>query len=570
MEEHLPDLLERLIAALTDEEEESTKMTALLLHLLHTSRGQTLADSLVRLIDGFLEVAPQIRSVPTEELAYRALRSLAAHHLMPTAEHLLRQELPHAPHVVKAFQTLASHEELTTRLVTHLLAAINVAEQYEQKRVKNNTVRTCTLLPQAATCALQDIMSGHPSPAMLQALYPNIIGTLLVRFGTVVGVGDSKEPSKQVVGGLKALIDATDDHSMQEACDAKESCWEDALSTEKFPQTICLVTGAACQSHPEAMEGLFTFLGGYLPSAYANPRLAATAIVSEMMRHLHRSPEITQDVLNAVLGRATDTESSVKLYALRGLGNMAEGCKDQVSRYSAPVLSSLVRGIDDKSEKIILASMASLKKLLPFFSDDSIAPMLINMCLCIRALFQNDNPKVRKRSFGLLGELARFGEGSAAHNFHDQVQHSLPILLFYANDANEKVSKACRAALQQVAPLLHVESISEHLAQLVDEDNEVDFESFLKQMAILLIGSFPDRLNYYALTSVDIFKCKRREIKMAAIIFVVYLMSNMPKERHRFMSVDDIFTALFNLLARDPVGEVRAKIAGMVYLLDGY
>jgi len=620
--EELPPLLLRLLKSLADGDSEAAKMAALLTDLLIESRGLPLRDQVVPLVKAMKEMLAKPLKNDTVLLALRACQTLAAHHLIPFTEELLKSTVPHEQHVIKMFQSVARREELAVPLCRHILTVMNAAEQYEQRKERGSTTLYPTMPPQAATCALEDIMRGKPPAAMLRELYPVVMASLLIRVGTVVGIGEGI-PSNQVKAALEALCELSDDKAMEVAMgltsayyppltaekaaaapapahgplsekekkerERKEKedeekrrklaaekekkstdRWTKLTEEKNFHEALACIANKIGCSHPEAMDGMLTFMGPYLSSTYQHQRLAAVAVAAEFMRFVSKAEGITQRVLNAILGRAVDEFTPCKLCSLRGVSYMGEGCRDQVNRYAAPVLAALVKAIDDTNEGVALQAMSSLSQLLECFGDEAVAPMLINMCLCARPLFERPSADLRAAAFRLFGILSLFGRGAASQAYLEQSHANLPAIILHLQDEDKSVQKICKVTLRQVAPLLNAPALVELVSgEPFEPEGTIDPEVFAKALSVALIRSFPERLNYYAPTFVTFFQSKSLSLKMGAIQICGYLLANLvTTERYR-IGIDHVCSALVNLL-RDDAAQVRTRAAFVLSLLHDY
>eukprot|EP00708_Paratrimastix_pyriformis_P004512 GAFH01003399.1.p2 GENE.GAFH01003399.1~~GAFH01003399.1.p2 ORF type:complete len:289 (-),score=121.91 GAFH01003399.1:83-949(-) len=288
------------------------------------------------------------------------------------------------------------------------------------------------------------------------------------------------------------------------------------------------------------------------------------------MRLASKVEGFSQKVLNAILGRAVDEHAPCKLCSLRGLTYMTEGCRDQINRYAAPVLSALVKAIDDPSEEVALQAMASLGQLLERFGDEAVAPMLINICLCARPLFERPSADLRAAAFRLFGVLSLFGRGAAAQAYLEQAHTNLPAMVLHLQDEDKHVQKVCKAAIRQVAPLLGSASLVELLAgEELEADGALEFDPFARALSGVLITSFPGQLNYYSTALVTFFQSKWISLKTGALLLCGYLLANLPTTERYRIGIDHVCPALVELL-RDQSPQVRLKLANILSLLYDY
>ena len=91
---------------------------------------------------------------------------------------------------------------------------------------------------------------------------------------------------------------------------------------------------------------------------------------------------------------------------------------------------------------------------------------------------------------------------------------------------------------------------------LIDKKPPNSYSIFLKDIAMILVLSFPDRLNFYALGCSNYFKSQFAQIRANAALFTGYLLEPLSPALRGTLSKELVFISLMQLL-RDPSSQVR-------------
>jgi len=112
--------------------------------------------------------------------------------------------------------------------------------------------------------------------------------------------------------------------------------------------------------------------------------------------------------------------------------------------YATTVLDALLSHVEDTNEPIATAALNGLKRLLTYIDDKRVAPIMINLCHRMRPLLDRSSASIRAAAAGLLGALARFGNGPASGQFTEQCHALLPCLMLHINDEDDNVKLVCK------------------------------------------------------------------------------------------------------------------------------
>lgn len=191
------------------------------------------------------------------------------------------------------------------------------------------------------------------------------------------------------------------------------------------------------------------------------------------------------------------------------------------------MLSALVSCVEDTDDKVALEAITGVLKVVQVASEETVAPILVNICYRIRSGFDRNVTEMRAAAFKLFGALARFGQGGAAlDQFYEHIHLNLPCLVLHVNDEQVRdasqcfalsafsslpsslsfsrscssqptISSACRSTLVAVAPLFGSSNICEVVNEWCSEGKMMNYEPFLTALSRVLIDTFPDRVHSY-------------------------------------------------------------------------
>eukprot|EP00026_Physarum_polycephalum_P000352 Phypoly_transcript_00352.p1 GENE.Phypoly_transcript_00352~~Phypoly_transcript_00352.p1 ORF type:complete len:1660 (+),score=332.46 Phypoly_transcript_00352:97-5076(+) len=591
--DELPTLLQTTMIGLNDSQQTSTNGTCVVLNGLIKQRGEELAPHVATVVTGLVTAMEGITSEATMNGSLHALRNLALHHLLLVVDHLLVYPMPHTTHVIKSFQVVAKDKNLILPLVNHLTDIINNKLPYDEKVDKNKKTRTPELPPMAATCALGEIMQTEELEEVITAHYPQFLGSLLLRFGTanqnqpktVENAPSSPPPeakskaskvkvttttiipSQQIVQAFKNFLECGKDEQVSKAMD--DITWQQ-LEKDDFPAAISTIAEAVCKAHSEQMRGIFEFMLPYLRGNYTPQRIVTASVFAAFVNNCKDDRELLQKLVNSLLSSIVDP--NVKLVTLRGLSNVVANGAEQANRYAPTIIDALVSSIDDQDEVIAMESMLGLSKVFGVVDESRVAPILVNICHRIRPAFEKANDDIRAASFTLFGSLWRFGRETAADAFYEQIHANLPSMILHVNDDSTKVQNACKKSLRQLSPLFRSEEVATFFnRKQFDVDRSLNYDDFLNELSKLMITFYLDRVNYYAMTSLEFFKSNWNSIKENAANFTGVLLGNLPIEKRTKINLNPaiVSRALIGLLM-EKAPSVRKRTAEALSLLYTY
>jgi hypothetical protein len=287
-----------------------------------------------------------------------------------------------------------------------------------------------------------------------------------------------------------------------------------------------------------------------------------------LVNHTAGNGELLHQLVNALLLSLAD--ANIKIYSLRGLGNIVSAGKHMVDKYATTILDALVSYIDNADEVLAMESMNGLSKVFELVDESRVAPTLINLCHRIKPAFEKSGDEMRAASFTLFGTLARFGQDELAVDpFFEQIHMNLPAVTLHINDTNADVQEACKKALRRFGPLMRAEPLNAFLDEQLAPGAYFTFDDFLTDFAKLLIEYYPERMNYYVMTSIEHFQSNWTPIRGSAASFVGSLLGQLPPHKRTTLNVGLITQALVGLL-KQKEADVRRRAASAIGLLFDY
>lgn len=286
------------------------------------------------------------------------------------------------------------------------------------------------------------------------------------------------------------------------------------------------------------------------------------------MNHTAGNGELLHQLVNALLLSLAD--NNIKIYSLRGLGNIVSAGKFMVDKYATTILDALVSYIDNADETLAMESMNGLSKVFELVDEGRVAPTLVNLCHRIKPAFEKPSDEMRAASFTLFGTLSRFGQDELAMDpFFEQIHMHLPAILLHINDGNGQVKEACKKTLRRLGALMRADQVTTFLDEQLAPEAMFTFDDFLTDFARLLIDYYPERMNYYVMTAIEHFQSAWTPIRGSAASFVGALLGQLPPEKRTTLNVGLITQALVGLLKqKEP--DVRRRAAAAIGLLHDY
>jgi len=552
--------LKRIMTSLLDVELFGACGACVMLNGTIKQRGEELQSKVSEVVHDLIQAMQKIKSDQTMNATLHAVRNLGLHHRIIVIDTLLDTPVPHSVEVIKSFQVIAKDDALVGDLVDHLTNLVNNQLLMEEKGKGKFVPRK---IPMSATCAIGEILETKELQKIVQERYAVFAATVLLRFGTTNGMA---EASKQTVETFKKWMSCAKEDDMKNMMEMEDR-WK-RLEAPEYVRVITDITAELAKSHPVEKENMYKFLLPYMKGNYPGQRVVASTVIAELVNHTKDSM-LLQMLLNCLMMNLND--ALIRLPCLIGLGNIASAGKEEVDRYATTVLGALLATVDGEDQVLAMESMNGLSKIFEVVDESQVAPSLINLCLRIKPAFEKENDEMRASAFVLFGTMSRFGTHMMAKDvFLEQIHTSFPAVLMHLNDINPKVSEACKRALRRFAPLLRDAAVEKYLtSDVTEEGSSFEYDEFLDQIARLVIAAFPDRINFYVMTTIDYFKSNWTNLRGNATTLVGYVLHHLPMDRRKFLNVPMITQHLITLLNEKDF-DVRRRCAASMGLLYEY
>ncbi|XP_053350115.1 maestro heat-like repeat-containing protein family member 1 isoform X1 [Clarias gariepinus] len=585
-QQQLNTLLFMLFEGLVDCQSNCSRASSVILNTLLKNRGAMLQDLVPEILD-VLHIRLQVISEDQVKVAVaQSILILATQHLQTVINTLISYPLPFDSWSSEMWLALGADSTIARQIMEIIMEKLNVIVPYVDKKesiLKSGMTKVATNQPLAMTCALREMMlNGHTEEAVV-SLFPQLFSALLVRMGSSVGVQlpkdinsnsirtESKSQSKSTntnfdvcgtaVDALRILLARAHLDAVVKVLD-QDAIWDKMKDPQQHTTGVTLLSRAMGKHAGPRIPAIVESLCPSLSNIYECQRITVTAFFSELLNHHVVTELMMIDVLmNNMMERISDPCCTVRMLAIRGLGNIASGSPEKVNKYAKELLAAMSSGMEEKDDPgklITLEAMSGMSKVLLYLDERNVHMLVVYIFMKIKPFLENENDEIRSASIMLLGNLSKFGLGEPV--FKDQIHNVLVSLLMHLSDPSAQVVKACKYAMRVCAPVLGSEHISNMFQNHLHEEKSLHYGEFINDLVKYLIQDFPGMLNFYHVTVIQFFKSNWAEIRASAAMFIGFLLGNLPEEHFYHMNMGAVTKALVTLL-QDPDPLVRAKAA---------
>ncbi|XP_036439698.1 maestro heat-like repeat-containing protein family member 1 isoform X1 [Colossoma macropomum] len=585
-QQQLNTLIFMLFEGLIDYQSNCSRASSVILNTLLKNRGAGLQD----LVPEMLEVLHNRLQVIAEEQVKVAVAQsiliLATQHLQAVINTLISYPLPFDSWSCEMWIALGADSTVARQIMEMIIEKLNIMVPFVDKKesmLKPGMTKVATSQPLAMTCALREMMlNGHTEEAVV-ALFPQLFSALLVRMGSSVGVQLPKDINSNSIGAerkasgkataanfdvcgvaveaLRILLARAHLDAVVKALD-QDAAWDKMKDSQQHTAGVTLLSRAMAKLAGPRLPAIVESLCPSLNNIYECQRITVTAFFSELLNHHVVTELMMMDVLmNNMMERISDPCCTVRMLAIRGLGNVAVGSPEKVNKYAKELLAAMSSGMEEKDDPgklITLEAMSGLSKVLLYLDQKNVHLLVVYIFMKIKPFLENENDEIRCASIMLLGNLSKFGCGEPV--FKDQIHNVLVSLLLHLSDPNAQVVKACKYAMRVCAPVVGSEQITAMFQNHLHEEKSLHYGEFVNDLIKYIIQDFPGMLNFYHVTVVQFFKSNWAEIRASAAMFIGFLLGNLPEEYFSHMNMGTVTKGLVMLL-QDPDPLVRAKAA---------
>uniref|UniRef100_A0A8C1M6D1 Maestro heat-like repeat-containing protein family member 1 n=1 Tax=Cyprinus carpio TaxID=7962 RepID=A0A8C1M6D1_CYPCA len=521
-QQQLSTLLFMLFDGLVDSQSNCSRASSVILNTLLKNRGAGLQD----LVPEMLEVLHNRLQLIGEEQVKVAIGQsvliLATQHLQTVVNTLVAYPLPYDSWSCEMWMALGADSTLALQIIEMIIEKLNVMVPYVDKKesmLRPGLTKVATSQPLAMTCALREMMLNGQSADAVAYVFPKLFSSLLVRLGSSVGVHLPKDLNSNnscvslccvfrvAVEALRILLGRAQLDAVVKPLD-QEGAWDKMKDPQQHTTGVTLLSRAMAKHAGPRLPAIVENLCPSLCNIYECQRVTVTAFFSELLNHHVVTELMILDMLmNNMMERITDTCGTVRMLAVRGLGNIAVGSPEKVNKYAKELLAAMSSGMEEKDDPgklITLEAMSGMSKILLYLDQKNVQ------------LLEND--EIRCASIMLLGNLSKFGSGEPV--FKDQIHNVLVSLLLHLSDPNPQVVKACKYAMRICAPVIGSEQISAMFQKHLLEEKGLHYGEFINDLTKYLIQDFPGMLNFYHITVIQFFKSNWAEIRASAAMFI--------------------------------------------------
>ncbi|XP_013777980.1 maestro heat-like repeat-containing protein family member 1 [Limulus polyphemus] len=589
-----------LLNGLCDPLSQSSSGACVVLNGIIKLRGGELRQEVPELLEALRRKLECIGCLQTRTGTLRVVRSLGSHHLTAVVSTLMTAHLPFDDHVIDSWKVLGQDSVIGRNILEILLDILsdnNLLETHPDPKHRKQVIQVATSRSLAAVCALRELFRVAEMEHCAMEEFSSLFCNLILAMGTYIGVYFPLETSPegkkeshasfrrgsdghlQKLSPLRCAVEAfktfllcvKQDHVL---LDMTEGGYWAAMEDEvKYSDAIAALARTLCVHAPSQIPNIVANLNQYLNSNHESQRVTTIALFAEfLMQNYPGDDPLTEPLINSCLGSLVDSSHLVRKLCIRGLGRMKNRDKDQTHRYSTTILSAMMAGMDDKDDPdsdITLEALLGLSNMLSQVGEEEVRGILVNIALRIRPMFDKPQSPVRAAAFKLFGKLAQFGSGPSREPFLEQIHNNFVTLLLHLNDDCTEVIKACKNTLKELGPILMCEAINEMFQNHLLEDANLHYGEFINDLSKTVVANFPNKVSFYATTSVSYLKSSRPVIQCNAALLLGFLLGNIPVEKQGTISKDRVCGALI-LLLKDPTPEVRIRASQALSLLHSY
>ncbi|KAM4581297.1 maestro heat-like repeat-containing protein family member 1 isoform 1-T1 [Odontesthes bonariensis] len=570
----LTTLVFMLFEGLADSQTNCCRASSVILNTLLKNRGGGLQD----LVPEMLEVLHvRLQSVTEEQVRVavgQTVLILASQHLQTVINALVHQPLPYDSWTSEMWMALGADPIVANQIIEMVMEKLVIMAPYVDKKesmMRGGATKVATSQPLAMTCGLKELLLNGQSQEPAVSRFPQLFSCLTVRLGASVGVLAPKDNNAKQAGSihvagvaadaLRILLARAQLDEVMKRLD-EENAWDAMKEQSTHVTGITLLARAMAKHAGPRLPAIVECLCPSLNNIYECQRITVTAFFSELLNHHVVTELMLIDVLmNNMMERISDPCSTVRMLAVRGLGNIAVGSPEKVNKYAKELLAAMSSGMEEKDDpgKLIThEAMSGLSKVLLHLDKKNVHLLVVYIFMKIKPFLESENDDIRCASIHLMGNLSKFGSGEAV--FKDQIHNVLVSLLLHLVDPNPQVVKACKYAMRVCAPVVGSEQITTMFQNHLHDDKSLHYGEFINDLTKYLIQDFPGMLNFYHISVIQFFKSNWPEVRAAAAMFIGFLLGNLQQEHLSHLNMGTITKGLVMLL-QDPDPVVRVKAA---------
>nr|CAD7601307.1 unnamed protein product [Timema genevievae] len=577
---------ESLQEGLLDPETTSSSGASVVLNILLKAKGGELYHQVHDILAGLLQQLAHIHCPQTRTGTIRAVLALAGHHPKAVVSALLHRPLPFNLAVTECWEGLTQDPELCADIIDQFLRLVATTPPYEEEGKGNSETKIASLQPLATISAMKEMFRvGGTMRELAIGRFADLFSCFLVSVGGYVGVSPPiYTPQQSSTGGSKfSFIPNRGAYKLNPARVAREAfeafllcagcesiagtlsrCdyTEAGDSLASFVDMVPGITQAVCTNIPHALPKLITALSQHATSTHESRRVTVAAFYSELVKlKLNGQVVLLESVINNLLNCPGDPSSEVRRLCLGGLAAVASLDPEQRARYSGPVVSALVQGLDDQG-RIPLAAILGFSDMLPAMDQEHVRSVQTSVALRIKPYFQREDAVMRAAAIRMFGDLAKFGGANSTSAFIEQVQGNFVSLLLHLSDCDDQVVKACKYSLRQTTPQLRAARVNAMVQDHLIDGAHLHYTHFMADLAKVVAEELVELVPGLVIGALAHIKSPWPALRGNAATFAGSLCGHLAPSNDINSSVQlDTVCARLVLLLRDEDASVRAKTA---------
>ncbi|XP_024532467.1 protein SHOOT GRAVITROPISM 6 isoform X4 [Selaginella moellendorffii] len=463
----------------------------------------------------------------------------------------------------EAFKAFANHVDLALPFLDYLVSVLDqtpvLKDDTDKNEQSSHAPHIIDYFPIAAVRALTTAfrVGGDPIRKALEQRYATVFCALLLQIGGSHGTtGLDKQASRDIILAFKTFCRFVGDLDMENVVD---SSIDELLTEGYWIKAVGKIAHCVALTHPKKVGAICNLLWPVLKRDYVFQRIAAAAALSEYVKTSRGTADVLEQLVGVLSRHIGDESPVVRRLCVEGLVQVPH---DDMAQYAPQVLGVIVTLIDDDVESVSYAAVQGLPLVLEITTEETVVPVLLNLCVRLRSLQTRESVHMRAASFGALGTLSAFATGSQLDAFLEQMHSILPRVLLHINDEDSSVRQACKTTFKRIAPLLQAEELK-HVARLdcKESDNRLYYDAFLKEITRHLITRFSDRLDTYLSCAIQAFDSPWPRVQANAVSFVAFMLSQLEDQRSSSIYVPQVVTLLMRAVENSPSQIVRARSA---------
>ncbi|XP_077432978.1 maestro heat-like repeat-containing protein family member 1 isoform X1 [Vanacampus margaritifer] len=573
-QQQMTTLVFMLFEGLVDSQTNCCRASSVILNTLLKNRGGGLQEMVPEMLE-VLHV--RLQSITEEQVRVavgQTVLIMASQHLQIVVNTLVEQPLPYDSWTGEMWMALGADPIVASQIIEIVMEKLAVMAPYVDKKesmIRGGTTKVATNKPLAMTCGLKELLLNGQSQEPALSKFSQLFSCLIVRLAVSVGVFAPKDNATKrtacvhvagvAVDALRILLARAQLDEVLKRLD-EDKAWEAMREQNAHITGVTLLARAMAKHAGPRLPAIVECLCPSLNSIYECQRITVTAFFSELLNHHVATELMFIDVLmNNMMERISDPCCTVRMLAVRGLGNIAVGSPEKVNKYAKELLAAMSSGMEEKDDPgklITLEAMSGLSKVLLYLEKKNVHLLVVYIFMKIKPFLESENDEIRCASIHLMGKLSKFGSGEPV--FKDQIHNVLVSLLLHLVDPNPHVVKACKYAMRVCAPMVGSEQITAMFQNHLYEDKSLHYGEFTNDLTKYLIQDFPGMLNFYHISVLQFFKSNWSEVRAGAAMFIGFLLGNLPEEHYSHLNMGTITKGLVMLL-QDPDPVVRVKAA---------